>query len=1013
METTKLIILGAGKPHYGKQPSALLNLPGNKRVIDWIIDAFSDIQLDEIHFVGGYEIDQVIAAYPDIRFTINPLWENTGCLQSLLLAPIFECENIYVTYADVVFRKSIVSELSSSKSDAVIVADSAWRNRYENRSNKDLKLAEKITYSKNILTKFDSEMSINDAHAEFIGLMKLSRKSVESISKLNNQNQNNSLGLLFEHFQKQGINTNIQVTKGEWAELNKSQDVAKYVLGSKAATLSRIKPLLNTAYIDDQISFSITQWRKNKNEIIGQIQHKYKAEEIVVRSSASTEDTWDSSNAGKFLSLLSIPCSDTNKLEKSIDDVIRSYSSDDEQHEVLIQKYLSNVKINGVVITRTLSNCAPYYVINYAESSDTSAVTAGNHPAIKQITILKKRPLESFKSTFDLNALLTAVTEIEEIVHYDRLDIEFLITNDSIIHIVQIRPIATKHATEDIDDQILIDAVEKAANSYEENQIASPFIKGNKAIYGLMPDWNPAEIIGPKPSILSFSLYRYLITDEIWAKQRAEFGYRDIRPCPLIQGFVGHPYVDVRASFNSFIPAQLDEQISEKLVNIYLDILEDKPHLHDKIEFEVALTCTNFNIDGEIEARLGGNLDQKEKKELKESLRVITVNAFNRVKKDIECIENFNTRFYEIKNSKVETLKKIFLLLDDAKRNGILPFSHLARSAFIATSLLKSLTKLDSLLEEEVNEFSKSLCTVAKEFENDGNRVANGSYDWDGFVEKYGHLRPGTYSIKSRKYSDDPEKYLRPVSLKDENLEIKENYDFEWSNKSKIIIDKAIIEQGLTIDSNSLLSFSKKAIEGREYAKFCFSKSISLVLDLIEEYCINNYIEIDDIESIPINTFLEIYSAHKDFNVKERIKKEVRQNYASSRITDCCELPPLITETTNFFAFELIEGHPNYVTKKNAISESVNLDQVNSDPDHLKNKIILIENADPGYDWIFGCDIAGLITKYGGANSHMTIRASELQIASAIGVGEVLFENLRSANIINLDCGNRIIKIVR
>ena len=69
-----------------------------------------------------------------------------------------------------------------------------------------------------------------------------------------------------------------------------------------------------------------------------------------------------------------------------------------------------------------------------------------------------------------------------------------------------------------------------------------------------MPDWNPAEIIGTKPYSLSFDLYRYLITDEVWATQRAEYGYRDVRPHPLLVSFSGHPYVDVRASFNSFIP---------------------------------------------------------------------------------------------------------------------------------------------------------------------------------------------------------------------------------------------------------------------------------------------------------------------------------------------------------------------------------------------------------------------------------------------------------------------------
>ena len=34
---------------------------------------------------------------------------------------------------------------------------------------------------------------------------------------------------------------------------------------------------------------------------------------------------------------------------------------------------------------------------------------------------------------------------------------------------------------------------------------------------------------------------------------------------------------------------------------------------------------------------------------------------------------------------------------------------------------------------------------------------------------------------------------------------------------------------------------------------------------------------------------------------------------------------------------------------------------------YIHNKIIVIENADPGYDFIFSKKISGLITKYGGA----------------------------------------------
>ena len=43
--------------------------------------------------------------------------------------------------------------------------------------------------------------------------------------------------------------------------------------------------------------------------------------------------------------------------------------------------------------------------------------------------------------------------------------------------------------------------------------------------------------IGKKPKPLAFGLYRHLITNDIWAQQRYEFGYKNVRPHPLIMSF--------------------------------------------------------------------------------------------------------------------------------------------------------------------------------------------------------------------------------------------------------------------------------------------------------------------------------------------------------------------------------------------------------------------------------------------------------------------------------------------
>ena len=80
---------------------------------------------------------------------------------------------------------------------------------------------------------------------------------------------------------------------------------------------------------------------------------------------------------------------------------------------------------------------------------------------------------------------------------------------------------------------------------------------------------------------------------------------------------------------------------------------------------------------------------------------------------------------------------------------------------------------------------------------------------------------------------------------------------------------------------------------------------------------------------------------------------------------------------------------------------------------NLSSSIVCISHADPGYDWLFSYDIGGLITAWGGVNSHMAIRAGELGIPSMIGCGEILYNKCVQAKKILLDCESRTIEIVQ
>ena len=86
---------------------------------------------------------------------------------------------------------------------------------------------------------------------------------------------------------------------------------------------------------------------------------------------------------------------------------------------------------------------------------------------------------------------------------------------------------------------------------------------------------------------------------------------------------------------------------------------------------------------------------------------------------------------------------------------------------------------------------------------------------------------------------------------------------------------------------------------------------------------------------------------------------------------------------------------PNFITSKRIIGKVLNLS--NKTKNTLENKIVLIENADPGFDWIFTKKIKSFATQYGGSNSHMAIRAAELNIPAVIGCGQ---KNLMSLKIV-------------
>ncbi len=999
----RLVLLGAGRPWRGHLPSAVQHVSVGGRVLDWLLDAFKDIPAQ---FVGGYAFSEIAERYPNLNTHINANWQNTGSIISLLLA-VDDNRPTIVSYTDIVVRPAAADALLEQHGDVVMAIDSAWRDRVMGRTREDTARMEMLHVQNGMVVAPDEHA----AEVEFAGIIKLSAKAASLLEKnrawLEKTYARAHLAKLAEWFLFQKLTIRVVDISGNWAELNTPTDLAQFLLGTKFETLSRLSGILQHSRVCDHVGLTVSQWQENRQAIISQIQQKFSGRKLIVRSSAQGEDGWKESLAGKYTSVADIDAGDAAALEHAIHTVASAYKDENPNHQILVEHFLSPVSMSGVAFTRTLKYRAPYYVINYDDkSTKTDTVTGGGDTPLECYTLLRDQPPPA-SCKESIKRLLAAIQEIEQVLNHNSLDIEFAITPDDTIYILQVRPLTAieerwRGSYHDVQER-----VKHAAQYYDTlRKPSTKAIHGDALIFGMMPDWNPAEIIGTRPTRLAESLYRYLVTDDTWATQRAEYGYHDVRPHPLMWNFIGHPYIDVRASFNSFIPATLDGKLKAKLANIYLQQLKQKPELHDKIEFEIAHTCLALDYDKRAAKLKEHGFTAAETEALRDSLISINNNALSRYKRDMAQSVSLANAHIPAGGAAI-SLQQAFSLLDECKWKGVLPFAHLARSAFIAMTILRSAVAEKLITENDMNVFLASLHNVTSQLGQDAYKVQQGAMEWDVFVATYGHLRPGSYNIATPSYGDDPEYYLRPLVKNAVNKPAPNATAQPWDK-----LAAACTKLGFEVGPQELEEFVRISIEGRERAKFNFMRYVNVFLKTIKAYGETLGLTADELTHLDLADLRNLAAGHNVVSAHDYLQGVIEHNQLEYDICLGVELPSLITSVDDIYAFSGGNVLANFIGSRSVTAKIAVLDNDAIKHDELNGKIVLILQADPGWDWIFGHSIAGLITAWGGANSHMAIRAAELDLPAAIGTGVTRWNHYAQADELYLNCAAREIKIV-
>ncbi|MBF0383000.1 MAG: pyruvate phosphate dikinase [Magnetococcales bacterium] len=792
----------------------------------------------------------------------------------------------------------------------------------------------------------------------------------------------------------------------------------KFCFGTKAETLERLGPQLTKCHIPDHWRFPVSDWRKNPEKIIAAIAQRFGDKKIIIRSSTLAEDQCFTAMAGAFLSIADISPAAADELKDAIERVIASYSRDEAAEEtldnqVLIQVQIHSVSMSGVLFTHDLNTGAPYYVINYDdETARTDSVTSGNGYRNRTLLIHRKSWRNIGSSRF--YALLEAVNEIENCIKHNFLDIEFALGADDQVYLFQVRRITTqpnwnRGLTLRIEDAIL-----RAGAVVAERFRALPGVLGDSTIFGRMPDWNPAEIIGSAPRRLALSLYRYLIMDRAWRVARAKMGYSEPMGWPLMIALGGQPFVDVRLSFHSYLPSGLPETIGKKLVNAWLARLQANPHLHDKVEFDVAITTLSFDFEQRVNAQFPDILDAQELTIFKDQLGDVTRSLLNgslaSVKAQLKLINSLPAKRKNHLAGMIEpNLAVVSALLEDCIEFGTIPFAILARHAFIAESFLKSLVGRGVFTNQEIERLRRSIATVAGEFIRDLEQLNDGKMDKDLLLERYGHLRPGTYDILSLRYDQRDE---AAIVFNREQTEQLQADPFILSDTQQQGMTELLAEYSFDQTPDELLDYFRAAIQGREYAKFIFTRSISDALEIISAWGERTGLSREELSHIDIRHILDILSMAQGRTTEDYLRRLSVNGKNEHEVAIALRLPHLISRPSDLTIIPLMLDHPNFITSKKVSGPWVRVTGAMVNPQEIDNKIVVIESADPGFDWIFARHIHGLITKFGGANSHMSIRCAEFGLPAAIGCGEQIFDQVLQSRYIEINCAEeRIVPI--
>ena len=179
----RAIIIAAGKgvrlKHYTENlPKCMLKF-GGKTLLQRQIEVLKANGVTDISIIKGYQKEKI--NYQGFKYYINDRYEHNNILNSLMYAEPGMNTNVIISYADILYEKTVVSRLLESRHDISIVVDIDWKGYYKGRKDHPIQEAENVIFDpNNRVVEIGKIMTRkHDVHGEFIGMMKLTKRGTD------------------------------------------------------------------------------------------------------------------------------------------------------------------------------------------------------------------------------------------------------------------------------------------------------------------------------------------------------------------------------------------------------------------------------------------------------------------------------------------------------------------------------------------------------------------------------------------------------------------------------------------------------------------------------------------------------------------------------------------------------------------------------------------------------------------------------------------------------------------